>query len=83
MRKKINFLPKGSSPLLGRKALVFQRKNPFRPNENLPPCGREKISAYIRENTKCSGEGTGREKNISELGAWTMENELREEVKSA
>ena len=37
----------------------------------------------MRENTKCSGEGTGSEKNISELRDGVMENELREEVKSA
>lgn len=37
----------------------------------------------MRENTKCSGEGTGSEKNISELGVMAKENELRKEVKSA
>ena len=37
----------------------------------------------MRENTKCSGEGMGSEKNISELGIMAKENELWKEVKSA
>ena len=40
-------------------------------------------SYFIRENTKCSGGREGSEKYISELRGGTMENELREEVKSA